>query len=326
MINNNSVTSKKISVVVPVYNVQDYLKKCVDSLLNQTMDDELFEIILVDDGSTDNSGQICDDYQVNSNNVKVLHKSNGGLSDARNFGLSYAIGEYVLFIDSDDYVENKMLEKMYELSSDGTKKIIECNFFWDFKTKSKQDFQKKYKSIRDYLINGRVVAWNKLYLREWIQKTGIKFPVGKLYEDQCFFFKMVTWLDNIDEVAIDTTCEVHYVQREDSISYNETKRIAEIAWIYEDILNYYEDRQVLTKFHDELEYRFYRNLFGNVLLRKVLRVKAKKVRNELLNLIWIKVELWFPKRKNNPYLKKVSASNLYLCLMNKAFYALLYLI
>ncbi|MFT9097597.1 glycosyltransferase family 2 protein [Liquorilactobacillus sp.] len=325
MSEKNYAKTKKISVIVPVYNVAAYLKKCVDSLLSQTMNKNDFEIILVDDGSTDGSGNLCDEYQANLEQVRTLHKQNGGLSDARNYALQYATGNYLLFIDSDDFVEPEMLERMYAQSNQGTKKIVECNFFWDFESKTRLDVRQSYESVEDYLVNGRVVAWNKLYLRKWIEKTKIRFPVGKLYEDQNFFFKIVAWLDDISEVAIDTECEVHYVQRSNSISYSETERISEIIWIYDDILNYYKEKQLLGKYYDELEYRFYRNLFGNVLLRKVIRLRDKKIRIELLDLIWQKTEEWFPKRKDNKYLKKQSIKNLYLKIMNRVFYRLFYL-
>ena len=93
----------KVSVIVPVYKVESYLRKCVDSILGQSFSD--FEVILVDDGSPDNCGAICDDYATRDQRVKVIHKINGGLSDARNVGLDAAIGQYICFVDSDDWIE-----------------------------------------------------------------------------------------------------------------------------------------------------------------------------------------------------------------------------
>ena len=127
----------KISIIVPIYNVEKYLKRSLDSLVNQTLED--IEIILVDDGSTDNSHKIAEDYKENYSNVLLVTKENGGLSDARNFGLQYASGEYIAFIDSDDYVESQMFERMYNLSENGRKKIIESNFRWEFRDKKVKD-------------------------------------------------------------------------------------------------------------------------------------------------------------------------------------------
>ena len=104
---------KKISIIIPVYNVENYLRQCIESILEQEYEEK--EIILVDDGSTDNSGSICDEYADKYENVLVIHKENGGLSDARNVGLAKAAGEYVLFVDSDDFVEENSLSPIVEI-------------------------------------------------------------------------------------------------------------------------------------------------------------------------------------------------------------------
>lgn len=126
----------KISIIVPIYNVEKYLKRSLDSLVNQTLED--IEIILVDDGSTDNSHKIAEDYKENYSNVLLVTKENGGLSDARNFGLQYASGEYIAFIDSDDYVESQMFERMYNLSENGRKKLLKAIFFGNSQIKRKR--------------------------------------------------------------------------------------------------------------------------------------------------------------------------------------------
>ena len=104
----------KVSVIVPVYNVEKYIHKCVDSVLNQTLQD--LEIILVDDGTKDNSGIICDEYAQKDARVQVIHKVNGGLSDARNTGMKVATSDYILFVDSDDYIKEDMVERLYDLA------------------------------------------------------------------------------------------------------------------------------------------------------------------------------------------------------------------
>ena len=295
----------KISIIVPIYNVEKYLKRSLDSLVNQTLED--IEIILVDDGSTDNSHKIAEDYKENYSNVLLVTKENGGLSDARNFGLQYASGEYIAFIDSDDYVESQMFERMYNLSENGRKKIIESNFLWEFPDKNVKDVVKKYNSLNEYLVKGRVVAWNKIYKKSWLDTLDFKFPVGRLYEDQDFFFKMV-----------------HYVQRSNSISYNESTRIRDIFWIYNDIIEYYRVHKV-TCYKDEMEYRFTRNLLGNVLIRKVLKQKDRKLKRELLSEIKSYIDTNFPNWKRNKYLNERSKQNLYLKMVNSITYKLFYL-
>lgn len=103
----------KFSIIVPVYNVEKYLNNCIESLLNQKFDN--FEIILVNDGSTDKSGLMCDNYASTNKNISVIHKDNGGLSDARNIGIANAKGEYIIFVDSDDFIEPESLKKFNEL-------------------------------------------------------------------------------------------------------------------------------------------------------------------------------------------------------------------
>ncbi|KRL97686.1 glycosyltransferase family 2 protein [Liquorilactobacillus satsumensis] len=314
----------KISVVVPVYNVAEYLQRCIESLRKQTM--TAFEIILVDDGSTDSSGSICQSYsQKYPQLIKYYKKKNGGLSDARNYGMQFATGQYLLFIDSDDYVEPQMLANMYQQSAQGTKKIVECNFVWENGAQRKPDQAVVYDSIATYLVKGRVVAWNKLYRRDWLTEIGVTFPVGKLYEDQAFFFKTAAFLNNVTEIAVDRNCEVHYVQRASSISYAQNTKVADIFWIYQDILNFYHTRGCYSEYAQELEYRFCRNLFGNVLIRKVRKIKNKELKKQLLDQIWEWTQKWFPHWKKNRYLLEKNKVNYYLRSLNKLNYRFFYL-
>ena len=114
----------KISVIVPVYNVEKYLRKCIESILNQTFRE--FELILVDDGSTDSSGKICDEYALKDSRIKVIHKENGGASSARNAGLDVAKGEYIGFVDSDDWIEMDMYGELYRLIKENNTDISVC--------------------------------------------------------------------------------------------------------------------------------------------------------------------------------------------------------
>lgn len=116
-----------ISIIVPVYKVENYLSKCLDSMICQTYKN--IEIILVDDGSPDNSGKICDDYAKKDSRIKVIHKENGGLSDARNAGLKIATGKYIGFVDSDDYISVEMYEKLYNQAKKEDADIACCNYY-----------------------------------------------------------------------------------------------------------------------------------------------------------------------------------------------------
>ena len=128
----------KVSVIVPFYNVEDYIEKCIKSLLNQTLDD--LEIILVNDGSKDNSESIAKKY-LNEYPKKIIYleKENGGLGDARNYGIPYAKGEYIAFIDSDDYVEKDMYEQMLKKAEEEQSDMVECDFWWEYSEENKKE-------------------------------------------------------------------------------------------------------------------------------------------------------------------------------------------
>lgn len=302
-----------ISVIVPIYNVQNSLARTIDSLLNQDLNS--IEIILVDDGSTDGSSVIAKTYQKkNPDKISYYRKTNGGLSSARNYGLKFAKGEFVTFLDSDDYVDHDFYKKMYESKEEKTK-IIESDFIWEYEKKSHVDIKHSYKSVRDYMLNGRVVAWNKLYRRLWLEETKILFKEGILYEDLNFFFKILTQIQDISEIRIVNGTFVHYVQHEGTITSTYSKKILDILTAYEDVFAFYENLNLFDKFKNELEYKFVRNLFGSFLL-KTLHISDFKTRKSILYKFWYTLDKQFPGWKQNPYLKKVRVKNIYLKSMN----------
>ena len=177
----------KVSIIVPVYNVEDYLERCLDSLVNQTLED--IEIIVVNDGSPDNSQAIIERYEKNyPNKVKGYIKENGGLSDARNYGMPYAKGEYVAFVDSDDYVELTMYEKLYNEAKAKDSEIVVCGYFKvDEKEKTMQSaqmgnmefFDQNPRERKEILEINAPYAWNKLVKRDLLERTKIQFPKEK---------------------------------------------------------------------------------------------------------------------------------------------------
>ena len=191
-----------ISVVVPIYNVEKYLNRCVDSILNQTFTD--FELILVDDGSPDNCGKICDEYAEKDNRVRVIHKPNGGLSDARNAGIEWALknsdSEWITFIDSDDWVHLDYLEFLLWAAVENNTSVSVCGFV---RTENKSDFPKysfesKVYSNEDFWIEknvNAVIACAKLYKKR--DFTEIRYPVGKIHEDEFTTHKILFKYDNI---------------------------------------------------------------------------------------------------------------------------------
>lgn len=212
-----------ISVIVPVYNVEKYIRRCVESILAQTYSD--LEIILVDDGSTDSSGKICDEYQKDDLRVVVVHKKNGGLSDARNVGLEIAKGEYIGFVDSDDYIEPDMYKILYDncikYSADlAAARFIEFNSKGE-KTRKLSDNIEVFsrRQMLELFIYGHkkyqvtMSVWDRLYKRELI--GDLRFPIGKCYEDIVFSTCVIA--KTKVNVYIDQAL-YHYRLREDSIT------------------------------------------------------------------------------------------------------------
>ena len=176
-----------ISVIVPVYKVEEYLDECVQSLINQTYTN--LEIILVDDGSPDGCPQMCDDWAMRDARIKVIHKKNGGLSDARNAGLDICTGDYVAFVDSDDWIKPEMYRYMYDAIKREKADICACNIISCYPNREVSWGGKAYtvgdsETMLDRLYSDSafpVCAWNKLYRRELWQE--FRFPVGKICED-----------------------------------------------------------------------------------------------------------------------------------------------
>ena len=206
-----------ISVIVPIYNVEKYLERCVNSILNQTYKN--IEIILVDDGSPDKCPQICDEYKNMDSRVKVIHKENGGLSDARNYGLSIATGKYVSFVDSDDYIHEETYEKMIKALELQNADIVSCgiNHVYDNKIESINIEQKIYddESAIENLIIGKNLnqtVWNKIYKKNVIDN--ILFEKGKINEDDFWTYKVFS---NSKKIITLNDCLYYYVHRESSI-------------------------------------------------------------------------------------------------------------
>lgn len=212
----------EVSIIVPVYQVEKYIRQCVDSILAQTFTD--FELILVDDGSKDRSGQICDEYALKDGRVKVIHKENGGLSDARNKGMDRAAGNYFMFVDSDDHIAPTMVECLYQRIIAADADIAVCNFQYYFENDSKRDFstniQSEVLSGTEIFYNRKndrsygiwTVAWNKLYKRDTV--GAIRFRFGKYHEDEF-------WANDIYQMEIKVVtipeCLYYYRQRNNSI-------------------------------------------------------------------------------------------------------------
>lgn len=223
-----NVSNNKISIIVPIYNVEKYLKKCIDSLINQTYKN--LEIILVDDGSPDKCGEICDQYKTIDSRIVVIHKKNGGLSDARNCGVKASTGDYITFVDSDDYISNDYVEYLFNLliSKNADMSIIMPH---KFKENDKDFFKEVNERVILYSPNEALKvmlyqkkfsnsAYGKLYKKELIKD--IKFPVGKLYEDVGTTYKYILKCKN--KIVYSNQHKYFYLIRNNSIMRSAYKK------------------------------------------------------------------------------------------------------
>ena len=228
-----------ISLVIPVYNVEKYLDKCMESVLAQTYDN--FEVILVDDGSTDNSGKMCDEYAKKDSRVIVYHKPNGGLSDARNFGVEHCNADLVSFIDSDDYVTEDYLEYLWYLMSKynckmscaGNKIVPEGK---DYTLKSDNITEEKLDTVKslERICYTSVGAWARLYKKELLLNN--PFPVGRIYEDLASTYRKIAECDYV--VFSDKQVYI-WIQRENSITHSGiSEKQMDIFWAADELYNF----------------------------------------------------------------------------------------
>ena len=208
-----------VSIIIPVYMVETTLERCLDSVLAQTYTN--FEVILVDDGSPDRCGEICDDYAKNDNRFRVIHKENGGLSDARNNGIDRSKGDYLTFIDSDDYVRSNYVEFLLSLiqEEDADMSCGKHNVIYDNAVLKRYTGKKYVMNSREaldmllYQEDMDVSAWAKMYSRALF--SDIRYPVGKKYEDAATTYKLI---DKAGKIVLDSRPIYNYVIRDDSIT------------------------------------------------------------------------------------------------------------
>ena len=284
----------KISVIVPVYNVEEYLDECLVSIVNQTYKN--LEILVIDDGSTDNSGKMCDEWATKDKRIKVFHKENGGLSSARNVGLKHATGKWISFVDSDDFIDTTMYEELIKNSIGAD--LVCCEYFsyknnsLDKVTFSYDNYDIKY-MIRKMFSLGDGTVWNKMYLREKLDNLLFIEDV-KAMEDISFFY---TYLDKISKINYVHKPLYYFRQREGSIRHvgDPKKLITSIESAYivnkvfekydiferyyiqcDNICNFYIYRNKIGKNFDYSKYeRIIKSYLDNHILRKKIGLQNR---------------------------------------------------
>ncbi len=275
-----------ISIIVPIYKVENYISRCIDSIINQTYKN--LEIILVDDGSPDNCPKICDDYASKDDRIRVVHKKNGGLSDARNAGIQVATGGYISFIDSDDYVSLDFIETLYNTITSENSDVVECSVVKFYDDRHFEAYNDDFKiasfdtvSSLSALISENPFhqhVWNKLYKSELV--IDIPYAVGKLNEDEFWTYQIFGKSKKVTKI---NKTMYYYFQRESSIMGNRynLRRL--------DVLEGKYNRQLyIDKYFSSLSQQAKIDLFGSCIFAcqssmKFLNKKDKIIAKEKIH-------------------------------------------
>ena len=262
-----------ISIIVPVYNVEKYLKRCIESITNQTYKN--IEIILVDDGSTDNSSKICDEYKNKDKRIKVIHKTNGGISSARNRGLDIAKGDYIGFVDSDDYISPNMYEILYKELINNKVDISSCDSIIfkdnDIQFKKIESYKKyimnKLEAIETLIRNNNNVnpsAWNKLYKKKLFKN--VRYPEGYVYEDILTTYLVIEKSNKLIHIKYPLYA---YNNRSESIIHNKKNKIKTI--------------------YDQLEMIEQRS---NLIINKYPKLRKNVINNYVLHILYLYIDFY----------------------------------
>lgn len=302
---------KLISVIVPIYNVEKYLIRCIDSILNQTYKN--IEIILIDDGSPDKCPEICDEYLKKDQRIKVIHKKNGGLSDARNAGMEIAKGDYISFVDSDDYIYEEMYENLINLMDIYKVDIASCSVQKFYEDENiNLNYNKKY-DIKIYsneealksLIEEQDIkqtVWNKIYKRHII--NDIKFEVGKIHEDEYWTYQII---GNANNIAYINKPMYYYLQRKDSImgkEYSEKRlnaiysRKARLDYIEQKFPKLLKEAKMSLFFTCVYHYQYLmrtKNINNKLELFQIINSYAKNIKfsKNDIKILSLKQKIWF---------------------------------
>ena len=300
----------KISVIIPIYNVEKFLGKCIESVLSQTLKE--IEVFAVDDGSPDGSGKMCDDYAKKDKRLIVIHKKNGGAPEARNVAIDKAHGKYLYFIDSDDWIENDYLEKMYNLAEINNADLVVTGFLMEyyqnghFVTYSTNCENKVYENQNDFRCNAYKyfnnsplsLPWNKLYKSEVVMKNNLRFPNTK-WDDHHF---NMDFLMDAKKVVFSSMKKYHwYRSREGSetmINYSDPNLFEKRKEHYEHILELYNHWNLEndTKSKDAISCYYVGRIFQCIqeladnknINRKEKRIKTKMIINDKETIVALK--------------------------------------
>lgn len=316
----------KVSIIVPVYNVEEYIDKCLKSLVNQTLDD--IEIIVINDGSPDNSQKIIDKYvKKYPKKVKSYIKENGGQGSARNYGLKYASGEYIAYVDSDDYVEKDMYKDMYTLAKKENSDIVICgNSVVSMDSKIiKIEPSIIYNDKNLDILFGKMAVWNKIYKKDLLLKNNIEFRSKVWYEDIDFTTKLL--FDNVNISFIDKPFYDYLLRPGSTMNNSNINRNLELIQAFDEMINYFKKKNIYEEVYDKLEFLCLYHLYICGITRVINADTNFKEKKVIINKFIEYIDNNFKTFKSNKYIKYIDRNKkLVYKLINLKLYRIIQLI
>lgn len=299
-----------VSVIIPVYNVEKYLARCIQSVCGQSY--QGLEIILVDDGSKDKSGVICDEYAERDGRIKVIHKENGGLGDARNAGVEKAEGKYLLFVDSDDRIHENLVRDTVETAEKNQADMVIFDYIGEEENGNLTDrFTFPFSANRvievaeeKELIMRSCSAVNKLIRRELWKESGFQFPKGRYYEDLATIPKVMT---KTKKIVYLPEVYYYYLMRDGSImhSRNFEKNYEDRTWAVDQLLEYFERENLIETYRNELEYLVFENTYFVPSKEIVLNDRKSEYLKKFRDYVYNK----FPQMNKNYYVQQIAGKD-----------------
>jgi len=303
----------KVSVIVPVYNGEKTIKDSLLSLIKQTIS---IDIIVINDGSTDNTEKIVKELDYQYNNIHYFYKENSGIASTRNFGISKVETEYFGFLDADDKCKPDTYERMLKEIERTNSDICISDFMWVYYSDKKYQVDTGYKDKHELLSKMYHTLWNKLYRTDWFRSLNIKFPDGLVYEDTSVLFRLGL---HMDKVCYVNRALVDYTQLDKSITHTFDIKINDMIEVFKGIKEYYINNNAEEEFGSELEYLFIRFFLGSSYLR-ACRIEDPVLRKETLDKGWEFLTSNYPNFKDNKYLNNPGKKNKYFKRVNKRRY------
>ena len=295
----------KLSIIVPVYGVEKYIDKCLNSLVKQSLKE--IEIIVVNDGTKDNSQKIVDKYvKKYPDKIKSYIKENGGQGSARNYGLKKATGEYIGYVDSDDFVEKDMYKKLYNKAKENNYDIVVCgnyNVSEDYQNKNIDAFINNYNTDLENIFFGKMAVWNKIYKRDILIKNKLEFKEKVWYEDLAFTLKAI--MNSNTFAFIDEPLYDYLIREGSTMNNSNVQRNLEILDAFNDILSYIQHNKK-EEYFNKIEFLAIDHICISAIVRVLKADSNKNIKKETIEKLINYMNKNFPNYKSNKYINTLS--------------------